>query len=293
MSRLPGSSQGTAALTLEAKGLAVIEQIGYMPDALVGALRVRILDLMAHHRAKVGQSVASAFRGGRKAQKFWFARSFQYTDNAATNIGKARGESFAVGLDGGRKDYWSVLQVGARISAAGPMLIPFPTSRAGSGKTAWDNFAREFGDDGVVDPKKFGISPAGVVYAHVHGVASRRRGLASIFDKNRKLYDRGIPIGVIRKARTQRKLLRFFESFNDVYPRHVAEFDRMFDLAITATGRETLVRDAEKNLAALKERLANRGASRSGGPRVRKAAAAAAAATRLNPIIDITTRRAA
>jgi hypothetical protein len=281
-----------ATLDVTVRGTELISQIGSIPDAVVGALRVRVLDMMAHHRSSVGKKVAQDFRNKRGAQKLWFARSFQYTDNKAVTIGQVAGGSFAVGLEKGARSIWESLQVGGRVAASGVMLIPFKNISR-SGRESWDNFAREFGPDGGghIDASRFGITPQGYVYEKRIG-GGRRRGAAVMIGA------RGGPVGpgsvrflgVARRARSQPKLLRFFETFEDIQSRHSSEIDRIFDLAITAAGRITLAEETPVKLDKLAERLAGH-APGGRAPAVRKAAAVAAAATKLNPIIDITPGR--
>ncbi len=230
------------AFSVETKALGVVSALGYLPAAALGALRLQMLDLVDHHRSAVGKQVGSDFPGRRRAQKMFFALSARYgaKPGQAKSIDDLYGRSFAVqpsaiGASGSKvsQRFWDLLQQGGRVMANAPFFIPF--KNAGS-------FDVQFRGDGP-----FTIARNGLVFLKSPGSrTSRASGSAVFLGASGGPVARGVAIGVIRRSRQSRKLLRFFEIFDSILPKHDANMDRAMEDALTAAGR---VRLGEKNEA--------------------------------------------
>ncbi len=233
------------AFSVETKALGVVAAIGYLPAAALGALRLQMLDLVDHHRSAVGKQVGADFPGRRRAQKMFFALSARYgaKPGQAKSIDDLYGRSFAVqpsaiGASGSRvsQRFWDLLQQGGRVTASAPFFIPF---KSGGGAGSFDV---QFRGDGP-----FTIARNGLVFLKSPGSrTSRAAGSAVLLGASGGPVARGVAIGVIRRSRQSRKLLRFFEIFDSILPKHDANMDRAMEDALTAAGR---VRLGEKNEA--------------------------------------------
>ena len=227
MSRLPAQPSsvpgGRPSFSLQARGLEVIEKLGYLPSELTGALRVRVADLVLHQRLETGKRVGVSFPSRRKAQKRFFARSFQYSRKAEF-LRELQGESFIVGGEADPakrgRDFWDLLQTGGVIRSSGAMFIPFSPASA-----------RAFAKAGFGDVINQG----------------RARGLLAV--ESGRAAGRGFRselVGVLRRTRRQPKLLQWFESFDTVYPRHAAQMDRVVEEVLTAEGRARVAQETER-----------------------------------------------
>ena len=248
MSTIAATTQ-TTPIDLRVRGQQVIDQLGYMPAEVAGALRWRVLDLLLHQRASTGKKVAVEFPAGRRAQKRWFARSFQYS-REAVEIGKVGGEVFAVGgaanpAKRGR-DFWDLLQTGGVIYARSPMFIPFgPRGAVPAEARSRGRVLRDFS---LGDPRVSVINTRArrglVAFEPSRFDARTRRGIASTT----------LLVGVLRRSRRQPALLRWTQVFAEVYPKHAAEFDRVFDRVLTESGRASVAAETER----LREAVLNR-----------------------------------
>lgn len=229
MTALANTNSGGIQLSIQARVAEVISTLGYLPDGVLGALRVIMLDILAHHRAKVGEHVAQDFPAGRRAQKFWFSRSFLYMTKAETSIAELRGESFAVGLNHGQALVFGNLQAGGDIHASSPFVIPF-------GRPGMDFRGRRKQLSSRSVPG-FGIRQTehgAMLISDLTGITQKgtaRRGGAG---------GRGARvdiIGFLRTHRRQRALLKFFLSMDEILPKHQAQLDRVLDLAVDAASK--------------------------------------------------------
>lgn len=257
MSSVTSTTQ-TPPIDLRVRGQEVIDKLGYMPAEVAGALRWRVLDLMLHTRSSVGKGVARQFPSGRRAQKRWFARSFQYSREAA-EINAVAGEVFAVGgaanpAKRGR-DFWDLLQTGGVIYSRSPMFIPFSiardtviVNRAERSRTFIQSTATRQGF-ALGDPRVSVINTRRrqglVAFEPSRFDARTRRGIASTT----------LLVGVLRRSRRQPKLLGFVESFQSVYPQHAAQFDRVFDRVLTERGRASVAAETERLREAVLSRI--------------------------------------
>ncbi len=219
-----------------------------MDAAVTGALTIRALDLVDHHRRRVGKQVAQDFPGKRAAQKFWFARSFRYTNNYAKTVGQVQAEGYATGIEGARERFWQNLEEGGTIRSTGkPFVIPFPRgTRAGQEALGTDPSPRLVRGSfeslyGTLSKRTFDFTRNGNI-VRVLGRAGYRGYRAQV-------------IGAIRRTRQQPKMLEFRREFDKLLPEHQREIDKVFDMALSAVGRTKLAADTERRADTLAARL--------------------------------------
>lgn len=210
----------------------VTPSLAVMDTAVTAALSIRALDLVDHHRRRVAKQVATDFPGGRAAQKFWFARSFRYTNNYAKTVSEVQAEGFAVGIEGARERFWQNLEQGGTLTSSGkPFAIPFSRGQV-AGKRS---FAGRFGSGSA---ENFRVIRGGLIVRLAGNEKSR--SIAGVGgDVKRRGYRTEI-VGLLRRTREQPRLLEFRREFDKLLPQHLREVDRIFDMAESATGRARL-----------------------------------------------------
>lgn len=250
MSRLAGTSSGLSgggvAVSLSARIAEAVATLGYLPPALLGALQIRFFDLMDHHRKSVAKHAGQTWPAKARARKFIFAYSSRYGSlkREPTELADLVGESFLFSprgaSGGGGGTFWEAYERGGTISAGKGMLIPF---EAGAGPLGASNllrtrlvksFARAGLDAGGVGGYLGGGRFDIINTPRVKGLLIaelERRGSAGV---------RSIALGVIRKTRRQRPILRFHQTFDAIWPAHSAKFDKAVDQAMTVAGQQAL-----------------------------------------------------
>lgn len=277
---------GGMSLTLQSKVGEVLAVLGYLPSGIIGAMRVIMLDLAAHHRAKVGEHVGQDFPAGKRAQRYWFMRSGVYTAKA-DSIGQLEAGSFSKGtLHGGAK-MWGVLETGGEVTASSPFAIPFgPRGMNFQGVRKMLATQRAATMDGVAGPISVVQTSAGAML--VQSMARTNKGGEMRKGSKSKL------LANLRTRRHQPKLLRFVDSVNEVLPKHEKQMEQVFDLALTAIDRAKLAEKIERQAGLvvgylqrgrpdrLKAWMPETNQMRS----IRESAAAAATALRLAPSVE-------
>lgn len=247
---LPLSPSGTPGDQLRVRVTDdVTPTLQAMDTAVTGALAIRALDLVDHHRRRVGKQVAMDFPGKRAAQKFWFARSFRYTNNYAKTVGDVQAEGYATGIEGARERFWQNLEEGGIIRSTGkPFVIPFPKgTRAGLESLSTDQSPRMKRGSfeslyGTLSKRTFDFTRGGLV-VRVLGREGYRGYRSQV-------------IGAIRRTRQQPKLLEFRREFDKLQPEHERQIEKVFDMALTAVDRVKLAADTDRRADTLAARLA-------------------------------------
>jgi hypothetical protein len=193
-----------------------------------------LYDLLSHHRLKVISKAGRTFPGKREAQKMVATRLFRYTrmQTGEHTVAGVVGEAFAA-ADTGMTFGGSVLrqlEAGGPISSGGFMLIPVGRG-AELARSGIKGRRRQFADliagrrlELIVRPGK----PA-LLVQHVAGRGTKERGR------------RDVIMAVLARRRTQRPLLEFYRSFDEVQSSDAPKFEKAMDLAATAAGQSTLL----------------------------------------------------
>lgn len=246
MSRLSGSTLPTqtganrAVLSVSARYQVVLATLGYMPAGVLGALMACHANLLDNHRRSVISNAHKTWPGRTQAGRFVAAttRFFPAKRRNPEAVEELEGQSFAF------SDVPKImgnLQTGGTIrSTKGPMFIPF----------AGDMESRAEGTRALHRDVPLGIrslagfrnsiSTSGVVWQDT----AIGRGERAIIVP--------VAIGVVRMQRKQRPLLKFFQKFDEILPKHLKAYDRVFDLALTEAGRAKLESsDEQERIAGL------------------------------------------
>ena len=223
MSTLPASAAAQhSVVVLESKIAAAVAQVGMTVPALAAVIKVRLYDLMSHHRQSI--LAHNAFPDKRSAQKMLATRLWRY---ATATGGEAKplqfeASGFAAAETGETfgPSFFRTVEEGGTINSSKPMAIP--TGAAGKmmngGFVAGPAFAR------LLAARGFDVAPSGALFTMAG--ASKDAGA------------RFVLWGMLRRRRQQRPILKFFEQFNSIFGRHMAEIDRDLDAVEKAVGNE-------------------------------------------------------
>jgi hypothetical protein len=233
VSGIGGTTSSTYAgvkIDVSAQANAVVAQLGYMPAAMLGMMRLRLLDLVDHHRLSVGKAVGKDFPSHRRAQKMFFALSVRYgaKPGQAKSIEDLYGRSFAIAPESvGREKFWELMQTGGRVQARAPFFIPFKDK---------GSFANQYAGDGP-----FSIARSGLVFMRT-AKRTRRQGTATFVSATGAPVASGVAIGVLRRSRQSKKRLKFWELLDSIKGKHFEAMEKDVDLAMTVAGQARLVR---------------------------------------------------
>lgn len=212
----------TGRVLLSAKIGEAVAAVGSMTDGLAAVMRVRLYDLLSHHR--LGVMKRQLFPAGRGAQKMIASRTFRYTkrtegDSKPLSI---MAESFAAaesGLTFGA-NFFENVEGGATINAGGYFVIP---AGKGARRTA----------KGIIPNARFReLLAAGAFFLGKNG---------RLFLKSVDMASKRRPElwGVLRKVRKQRPLLRWYSEFDSIAAQHAVEIDRDITAALGVIDVET------------------------------------------------------
>lgn len=265
----------------------VLATCGVIPAALAGALAARNFDLLSHHRKSIIKN-ARTWPGGVRAQRAIASRLARYGSKygkQAETISDVRGESFAATMSPKPGaplvgDALSTLETGRTVNTNEAMIVPILAGRIS-------------GSSGTLKTKQF----VDAIKNHTFQIIAkgRARGLVIVEYAARKVKGeqlgvRSVIIGKLTKRREQSPMLKFFESFERVLPKHLAQMGEDMESALTAAGLARLSRKRETQAAqhaAWKEAYAASLASLPGKyPEARKAGAAAAKLVRARSLQD-------
>ena len=224
----------------------VLATCGCVPASLAGALSARSFDLLSHHRKAVIKN-AKTWPGGAKAQRAVASRLFRYgskNGEQASAISDVQGQSFAASTSEPSSPFaggsLGKLESGGTVSTNQPMIVPI---------------ARGLNNDGLTKSRMF----INAIKNHTFDVITQGKGRGLVIlqhaannkDQNDEKFRgwRSVVIGKLLKSRRQSPMLRFFESFERIVPKHKADMEKDLGDALTAAGLAKLDRRADVQAA--------------------------------------------
>jgi len=209
--RFVATGAGSLGADVRIDCAAVFNMLGFVPDALLGALAYRVYALTNHHKRSV--LAHNQFPTRRGGQKFIGAMTRYYgrrRSNVET-IDDVQGESFAFSPDFDQEDrFFEDTEFGRTIRASSPMAIPWPKMRP--------EMRRLLGSNNPEDRPK--LTSKGFLYIE--------RGFEGGKGKDRW---RSLLLGWLRMQRKQRPILRWYAQWQSVLARDWKTFEAVLDKA--------------------------------------------------------------
>lgn len=243
---------GVPFISINARIDEVVRTLGFLPPALVGAMRAGLYDMLDHHRRTVLKHVGSDFAAGARAQRMIASRMFSYarTSPNPVTMGDLVAEQFVASRDeqGAPIGFEELarFETGGFVSTREAMAIPVGAGlprKSGpfqnvplwqqaavkaKGGLAQFTFVTRNGKTFIIDDRDSTIK------------RRRRAGEAEVSPV----------VGVLRRGRYQPKKLRFYASAHALRDRHAAKFDRLVAKAVTEAGLLELETRNRANAAA-------------------------------------------
>lgn len=245
---------GVPFISINARVDEVVRTLGFLPPALVGAMRAGLYDYLDHHKRTVLKHVASDFAAGTRAQRMIASRMFGYAKTAENPV--TMGEMVAEQFVASREqegapigfDELSRFETGGPVNTREAMAIPVgpglprksgpfqnvplwqQASVKAKGGLAQFTFITRNGKTFIIDDRD------------------------STVKRRRKAGEEDVSpiVGVLRRGRYQPKKLRFYASAMDLRERHAAKFDKMVAKALTTAGQLELETRNTANVAAFR-----------------------------------------
>ena len=207
--------------------------VGFIPSGLIGALAERNYDLVDHHRRTVLKT--HEMPAGRRATRWLATRMHRYgaLTQSPTSLDELQGESFAASQpDKGiiDPDRIESLEEGGDVRTREQMAIPIGAGRQSVGgreSNATAAFVR------ALERREFDIIDT-----------PRARGLLILELNARRgknpLGQRTAIMGILRRHRHQRKMIGFYQAWDDIVPRHLPRYEKALEMALTAAGQAAL-----------------------------------------------------
>jgi len=257
-----------AFISIEAKVANAIAAIGLMPSALVGAMQGWSADTVNHHKRKVLQHVAQNFDAKDRARRMIASRLFGYgSKKGVDTLEEIEGQSFLAARPEVQQltaEALDAFEKGASINASQVMAIPIlaglPFSGVFRNVPIWRKKLAK-GETGIslanalkdFDFVKGKDGKTYIVDARERTLARFKKREAGGEDTSRFKHDGRIIVGILVRARQQRRRLGFMESWEAVWPKQEAKLDAVLDLALTEAGQAKLANQNESRRAANEE----------------------------------------
>lgn len=231
----------------------VVATLGYFPAAAVGAMHVRIADLLSHHRRSV--AVHHKFPSKRRAQRMLFARlsAVYATVRSPVRLDQLIGRSFSrpAKEEPFPDDIVPLWDTAVSFRASAPFVIPLGYGLATGGLTGQVGFTRGAKTSKVFREIFRNGGKASEREVHFVRTASGRVLAVLERDHKRRVSNRkGVRtqtegrtyqvLGMLAAKRTQPRMIEFFEQFDRITPKHLAKMDADMQLALDEAGRAKL-----------------------------------------------------